>query len=427
MRERMAEMAGGTLQIDPDRLRADIDAVNRLGRLDGVPGINRVSFSEADMAGRQWLIGRLGDAGLSARMDAVGNVFGRWEVGSGPAVLAGSHLDTVPQGGPFDGSLGVCAALEAVRAMRDAGIQPKRPVEVVCTADEEGRFGGMLGSQAICGEVGPDWIASAVDEAGNRLSDALDARGLDPDGVTARPMHEIAVFLELHIEQGPVLERSGHAIGIVDAISGVFNWTVTLTGEANHSGTTPMPGRRDAFRGLADFGAAMPAILAEAGGPDSRLTVGRVALRPNFPHSIAGEAVFSIIGRDTEEAVMRQLAEACRSRLDKVAADHALDIRIAEQSWLPPTSLDASILVDLETIARRAGMDALTMSSGAGHDAQTFARHCPAGLIFVPSIAGISHAPEECTDWPDIHRGALILANAVRLYATRGPEQPNAG
>ncbi len=378
------------------------------------------------MHGREWLMRRLEDAGLSARMDAVGNVFGRWETGSGPAVLAGSHLDTVPQGGPLDGTLGVCAALEAVRALRDAGIRPKRPVEIVCTADEEGRFGGMLGSQAICGEVGPGWIASAVDEAGNRLADELARHGLDPAGVAARSTDAIGVFLELHIEQGPVLEQSGHAVGIVDAISGVFNWTVTLTGETNHSGTTPMPGRRDAFRGLADFGAAIPGILAEAGGPDTRLTVGMVALRPNFPHSIAGEAVFSIIGRDTDETVMRRLAHACRSTVDCVAKGHALGVRIAEQSWLAPTRLDPSTRGDLEAVARSVGIDALTMASGAGHDAQTFARHCPAGLLFVPSVRGISHAPEEWTDWRDIERGALLLANAIRLFATRSSEASDA-
>ncbi|HET7409236.1 MAG TPA: Zn-dependent hydrolase, partial [Paracoccaceae bacterium] len=309
-----------------------------------------------------------------------------------------------------------------VRAMRDAGIRPLRPVEVVCTADEEGRFGGMLGSQAICGEIGPDWIAAAVDDSGNRLSDALLGRGLDPNGAAARRMEDVGIFLELHVEQGPVLEQSGRAVGIVDAISGVFNWTVTLSGEANHSGTTPMPGRRDAFRGLADFGAAIPGILAEAGGPDTRLTVGMVALRPNFPHSIAGEAVFSIIGRDTDERVMRHLAETCRSVIERVSDDHSLDVRIAEQSWLAPTVLDPSVRADLEAIASACGIDAITMSSGAGHDAQTFARHCPAGLIFVPSVGGVSHSPEESTEWRDIERGTLLLANAIRRYATAEPK-----
>lgn len=414
----MSKSAIDAVAIDLDRLKSDIEAVNEIGRIAGQPGINRVSFSDADMAGRRWLMGRMEEAGLQARIDAVGNVFGRWNCGSGPVVMAGSHLDTVPQGGPLDGTLGVCAALEAVRAMKGSGIAPARPVEVVCTADEEGRFGGMLGSQVICGEVGPDWIARAVDDSGLRLAEAMRTQGLDPEAAVARDASDIAVFLELHIEQGPVLARADVPIGIVDAISGVFNWTVTLTGEANHSGTTPMDGRRDAFRGLADFGAAMPAILARAGGPETRLTVGKVALDPNFPHSIAGAAVFSVIGRDVDEAVMRTLAEACRAEIREAADRNGLGSDIAEQSWLPPTRLDDAVAGTLIEITRRSGLEARMMASGAGHDVQTFARHCPAGLIFVPSIGGISHAPAERTDWADIERGANVLTRAIAAFAT---------
>jgi N-carbamoyl-L-amino-acid hydrolase len=407
----------GELTIDLDRLKSDTETVNSIGRIEGQPGINRISFSDADMAGRRWLMDRMTDAGLEAWMDTVGNVFGRWPAASGPAVWAGSHLDTVPQGGPFDGTLGVCAALEAVRTMKDAGIEPARPIEVVCTADEEGRFGGMLGSQAICGEVGPEWIADAVDDMGTPLPEAMRAQGLDPDVPARRDVSDIAVFLELHIEQGPVLERTGTPIGVVDAISGVFNWATTLTGEANHSGTTPMDYRRDAFRGLADFGATIPRILTDAGGPDTRLTVGKVALEPNFPHSIAGKATFSLIGRDVEEAVMRALAEACRREIESAAETHGLDVEIAEQSWLPPVRLDRVVTERLVDIAAQSGIDARIMSSGAGHDVQTFARHCPAGLIFVPSVGGISHAPGEWTHWEDVERGANLLARTIAAFS----------
>jgi len=406
-----------TLRIDSARLRNDIEAVNAIGVIEGVPGINRVSFSDADMAGRRWLMDRMSDAGLDSRMDANGNVFGRWPAGAGPVVMSGSHLDSVPQGGPLDGTLGVLAALEAVRAMKDAGLSPVRPIEVVCTADEEGRFGGMLGSQAICGEVGPDWIARAVDDTGMPLSQAMLAQGLDPRATVARDPADIAVFLELHVEQGPVLEQAGLPVGIVDAISGVFNWTVTLTGAANHSGTTPMDCRRDAFRGLADFGAAIPSILDSAGAEDTRLTVGKVTLDPNFPHSIAGRATFSIIGRDVDESVMRALADSCRDAIDAAAGTHGLDVEIAEQSWLPPTRLDPAVADRLTEIARQAGLNSRIMPSGAGHDVQTFARHCPAGLIFVPSVGGISHAPDEWTAWDDIEHGATLLARAIAAYA----------
>ena len=417
MAENGTEKAAAALAIDAGRLRADLEAVNGIGRAEGRPGINRVSFSDADMGGRRWLIGRLQEAGLAARMDAVGNVFGRWEAGGGPAVWAGSHLDTVPDGGPLDGALGVVAALEAVRSMKEAGLEPARPVEVVCTADEEGRFGGMLGSQAICGEVGPDWVGRAVDERGVRLADAMRAQGLDPAAPVGRDMGDVALFLELHVEQGPVLERSGQQVGIAGAVSGVFNWAVRLTGEATHSGTTPMDLRRDAFRGLADFGAAIGGILARAGGPDTRMTVGRVELRPNFPHSIAGEARFSIIGRDTDEGVMRALAAASREALERAAAAHGLELAVEERSWLPPTPLDPDVADRLERLARASGMSARRMPSGAGHDAQTYARHGPAGLIFVPSVGGVSHAPDEWTEWEDVERGATLLARAIAASA----------
>jgi N-carbamoyl-L-amino-acid hydrolase len=306
--------------------------------------------------------------------------------------------------------------------MKGAGIAPVRPVEVVCTADEEGRFGGMFGSQAICGEVGPDWIEAAVDDTGVRLADAMRAQGFDPAGVAARDPREIAVFLELHVEQGPVLEKAGIPAGIVSAVSGVFNWTVTLSGEANHSGTTPMELRRDAFRGLADFGAAIPSILAQAGGPDTRLTVGKLELSPNFPHSIAGKAVFSIIGRDIEEARMKALAEACRGEIARAAGAHGLGVTIAQQSWLPPAPLDPGVVQRLADIAKSSGVPAQIMPSGAGHDAQTFSRHCPAGLIFVPSIGGISHSPNEDTEWSDVEQGANLLARAIADFAINGLE-----
>lgn len=419
MPETPRDSAIDNLAIDLARLQADLAAVNRIGTIEGLPGINRVSFSDADMAGRRWLMQRLEQAGLVARMDAVGNVFGRWEVGEGPAVLAGSHLDSVPMGGPFDGALGVLAALEGVRAMMEAGLRPARPVEVVCTADEEGRFGGMLGSQAICGQVSPAWIEAAVDEAGVRLADALRAQGLDPGaaGAAARDPAGIAAFLELHVEQGPVLERAGEAAGIVDVVSGVFNWTVTLTGEANHSGSTPMDMRRDAFRGLAAFGAAIDGILARAGTGQAKLTVGKVALAPNFPHTIPGMAEFSITGRDVDEAAMRALAEACRDGIGRAAEAHGLGVEIREQGWLAPVALDAGLGEMLRDEAARLGYACRTMPSGGGHDAQTFASVTRSGLIFVPSVGGISHAPEERTEWADVERGATLLARGMARLA----------
>ncbi len=409
------------MRIDLGRLQRDIEAVNALGREAGRPGINRISFSAADMAGRRWLMGRLEAAGLRARMDAVGNVTGRWEVGSGPAVLAGSHLDTVPDGGPFDGTLGVCAALEAVRAMQDAGLAPARPVEVVCTADEEGRFGGMLGSEALCGLLAPGWIERAVADDGIRLWDAMTARGLRPGEAAsaARDPADIAVFLELHVEQGPVLEAAGDHVAIATGASGCFNWTITLDGVANHSGTTPMDRRRDALRGLAAFAHGLDDVIAAAGGAATRLTVGRVALEPNFPHSIAGRATFSLIGRDPDRAVMCAVADACRDTLERAAHAHGLGLEVVEASWLDPQRLDAGVAGVLEGEAAALGLRYRRMVSGAGHDAQTFARVVPSGLMFCPSVGGISHAPAEWTEWADVERAANLLARAIARFALR--------
>jgi N-carbamoyl-L-amino-acid hydrolase len=409
-----------TLSIDLDRLRADMLELARIGTIAGRPGINRPSFSDADMEGRRHFMNRAAEAGLDVAMDVVGNVIARWSVGTGAPVLAGSHLDTVPDGGVYDGTLGCCAALEAVRVMRSAGASPTRPIEVVATADEEGRFGGMLGSQALTGTVDPAWLERAADADGVRLIDAMHAQSLVPEryAEVARAPGSVHAFLELHIEQGPILERDRVEIGIATGASGVFNWTVTLTGVANHSGTTPMELRRDAFVGMTAFASRIPVIVADVGGKQTRVTVGKVALEPDFPHTIPGKATFSIIGRDTDVAVMRAVAEACRQALAEAAGANGLELAIGEESWLDPVQLDAELVERLARTSRRLGYKTTTMPSGAGHDAQTMQQLCPAGLIFVPSTGGISHAPEEHTSWPDVERGANLVLHGLIDLAT---------
>ncbi len=405
--------------IDPQRLAARLAAVNRFGALPGEPGVHRLSFSAADMAARRWLIDEMRKLGLAARMDAVGNVIGRWEptpaAAARPAVLLGSHLDSVPRGGPLDGALGVIAALECVQALRDAGIRPAAPIEVVATSEEEGRFGGMLGAQAMAGLVDADWFDSAVDDSGQPLREALRGAGLDPGDYPSarRDPAQVAAFLELHIEQGPVLDRAGAPVGIVEGISGVFNWAVALRGEANHAGTTPMDLRRDAFRGLADFAAAIPQLIAATGTPASRLTVGQVELQPNFAHTVPGGCDFTLIGRDTDEAVMRALADACRARLRAAADDHGLQLSLHEASWLAPTPCSAQIVAAFTRQARKLGLRAVHMPSGAGHDTQMMARLTRAGMIFVPSAGGISHAPEEFTAPEHIEAGCTLLLHTL--------------
>ncbi len=355
-------------------------------------------------------------------MDAAGNLSGLWRTGEGPAIMVGSHLDTVPMGGFFDGALGVAAAMECVRTLKDAGIAPPCPIEVIVTAEEEGRFGGMLGSQALAGRVDPDWFRSARDEGGTTLIEAMRAQGLDPDAVgsAARDPASVKAFLELHIEQGPVLETEGLAIGIVEAISGVFKWSVTLLGVANHAGTTPMNLRHDAFIGLVEFAHRIPAIIAETGTDQSRVTIGSVEIEPNHPHTIPGKAIFSLIGRDTSLDVMKAIAHAARQHLEEVAGSGGLDLTIEEQSWLDPKPCDPGIVTTFRRQAEKLGLPHRVMPSGAGHDTQFMAELTRAGLIFVPSIGGVSHAPEEDTAWPDIEAGAnLLLHTLVDLAGER--------
>ncbi|WP_291749579.1 Zn-dependent hydrolase [Bauldia sp.] len=409
------------LTINRDRLRAEMEDLGEIGRTEGVPGINRPGFSDADMAARAFMADRMKALGLLVSMDAVGNLSGLWKTGEGPAVMVGSHLDTVPMGGFYDGALGVAAAMECVRALMDAGVTPPCPIEVIATAEEEGRFGGMLGSQALAGAVDPAWLETAVDEDGTRLVDAMTAHGLVPGAyeTARRNPDSVKAFLELHIEQGPVLEAEGIPIGIVEGISGVFKWSVRLTGVANHAGTTPMDLRKDAFVGLVDFARQIPAIIAGAGTDQSRVTIGAVELKPNHPHTIPGEAVFTLIGRDISPDVMRALADASRRTLEAVAARFGLGLAIDEQSWLDPKPCDREVIAAFARQAERLGLAYKVMPSGAGHDTQFMADLTRAGLIFVPSIGGISHAPEEETAWSDIEAGVNLLLNTITDLAAR--------
>ena len=415
MAERKLTASPAQPAVDLERLKARVTALARIGADPSGQGVHRPSFSAADMEARQWLREQMDSIGLHSRMDAVGNVIGRWDVGEGPAVLLGSHLDSVPHGGAFDGALGVVTALECVETLMDCGIEPAAPLEVIGTSEEEGRFGGMLGAQAMAGTVPEAWFYETVDDQGVKLVDAMRRAGLDPEAYRSARCDPSAVkaFLELHIEQGPVLDRSSRPVGIVEGISGVFNWVVTMSGAANHAGTTPMELRQDAFRGLADFAAEVPAILAQHGTTASRLTVGKVDLEPNFPHTVPGRAEFSIVGRDMDEDVMTDLAKACRAALAAAAQRNSLTMEISETSWLSPTPCHADIIAAFERQAAALGLAAPVMPSGAGHDTQVMAQLTKAGMIFVASRGGVSHAPDEHSDWSDIEAGTNLLLHTL--------------
>ena len=408
--------------IELDRLRADLLDLSRIGHTPS-GGVSRVAFTHADMQARRWLIGRIEDAGGTARIDGAGNVIGRWFESDQPAVVLGSHIDSVVNGGLFDGALGVLAGLECARALRAANLQPGRPLELVAFADEEGRFGGMFGVQAYCGMVTPDWLENATDPDGMRLWDAMSAHGFDPMAAldAARRPEDMHAFLELHVEQGPVLEAEKRRIGVVEGISGIFKWVVHLLGRANHAGTAPMHLRSDAFSGLATFAHEIPRILDEEGSLGSRLTIGKVELLPGNPHTVPGEAVFSLVGRDIDPETLRRLSDACRRVLSAIARRKGLRFEYRELSWLEPRRCHPEVIDAFDRAARGLGHDPLHMPSGAGHDTQFMAEFGRAGMIFVPSVGGISHAPDELTHWADVEAGAQVLFRAVAEFLGVNP------
>ncbi|MET0044918.1 MAG: Zn-dependent hydrolase, partial [Candidatus Thiodiazotropha sp. 6PLUC3] len=278
------------LRINFERLKQNLDDLSNIGR-EKDHGIYRMAFSDGDMEARRWLSQQIESAGLSLYQDGAANLGARlnW-TDDRPVVMTGSHIDTVPGAGHLDGALGVICGLEALRVLHEQNVSLSSPVELVAFSDEEGRFGGLLGSQSLCGLLTPEAILAAEDLNGIRLTEAMQQQGLNAmDALSAqRDPGSIKAFLELHIEQGPVLDRQGMQIGAVDAITGLFKWNVRLIGTANHAGTTPMEMRQDAFQGLAEFASQVDRVLEEHGSPRSRTTIGRVELFPGAANVVPG-------------------------------------------------------------------------------------------------------------------------------------------
>ena len=403
------------LRIDAERLHADLAALAEIGRGEE-PGLHRMAFSEGDVAGRAWFTERLRAAELEPRIDGAANLgarlAGREEL---PAVMTGSHLDTVPGAGQLDGALGVVCGLEALRVIQEADLGLRRPIELVSFSDEEGRFGGMLGSQAMSGKLTPEAIEQARDLDGTSLADAMSARGhraLDALSAEREPS-SLHAYVELHIEQGPVLEQAGRPIGLVDAITGLFRWEVRLMGEANHAGTTPMTLRRDAFQGLAEFAAEVDRVLEENGSLRSRATIGRIDLVPGAANVVPGEARFSIDVRDTDATVLVGLFGAFRRALSAIARRRDLRFEYTLVSEIEPVQCDERVMEAIRGACATFEIDPLPMPSGAAHDAQMIAAIAPAGMIFVPSRGGRSHSAAEWTSPADIERGANVLLHTL--------------
>lgn len=403
------------LHINQERLKADIESLSAIGR-EADHGIYRMAFSPGDMAGRAWFKQQISDAGLKLYEDGAANIYGRLNWHDDQAsVMTGSHLDTVPGAGPLDGALGVLSGLEALRRMKEENIRLQRPMEVVAFSDEEGRFGGMFGSQAVTGRLTPESIHKAIDLDGVSLSDAMKAVGYDAMEAlhVRRQTDAIYAYVELHIEQGPILDQMGFSVGVVDAITGLFKWDVSLIGTPNHAGTTPMHMRNDAFGGLAEFHTQIQRLLEENGSERSVATVGRVSLFPGAANVVPGRVDFTLEVRDTEQSVLDELQGAFRRALSAIARRRNLMFEFKVLSEIKPVKCSSGLVDDIRRVADDLKIPNLRMASGAAHDAQMLAGITRAAMVFVPSKGGRSHSAAEWTDMRDIARGADVLLNTL--------------
>lgn len=403
-----------SLRVDFARLQNDLLELGKIGENEQ-GGLYRMGFSEADMEARRWLRQRLDQASIPSEMDGAGNVLGRLHENGKPAVVIGSHLDSVPNAGKLDGALGVLVGLECLRRIQEEKIETRLPVELVAFSDEEGRFGGLFGSQALTGDLNPHTIMQARDLSGTTLIEAMRSHGLDAMRAleARRDPQSIAAFMELHIEQGPVLDETGTSIGIVEEITGLFKWSCRLVGTANHAGTTPMHMRRDPFMGLAEFADEIPRILEEHGSGQSRATIGKVDLSPGVANTIPGEVTFSLDVRDIDPEHLEELHNGFRRVLSTIARRRSLMFQFEILSRVEPVPCAEGVVEIIEAATRRLSIPSIRMPSGAAHDSQIMSHLAPVGMIFVPSKDGVSHSPAEWTAWDHIEQGANVALQSV--------------
>ena len=348
------------------------------------------------------------DAGLKTRRDAVGNIWGRVE-GTGKSIVTGSHIDTVRRGGRLDGALGIVAGLTAVEALLKEKGKPRRPLEVVAICEEEGsRFAtNFWGSSAIIG---------AIDKPEAAIAEAMRERGLDPARVSTAARDDIDTFIELHIEQGAVLESSGKSLAVVSAIVGTAHLEMTVTGRPDHAGTTPMELRQDALAGAAAMIQAIESIARSLGRP-AVATVGRLRVEPDQVNVVPGKVVFTVDLRHSDLGGRRALEERVRSLCGTISQERRLGLTIRTLQEKPPVAMHPDVRALLARAAQECGVQAAEMVSGAGHDAQILAARCKVGMLFVPSIDGRSHCPEEATSPEHLELGTTVLRKALELLA----------
>jgi allantoate deiminase len=386
-------------------------------------GVARLSFTPEERVAKDLVASYMREAGLSVREDAVGNLFGRREGRDpdAPAVLVGSHGDSVRNGGDFDGPLGVLGGIEVIQTMGEGGVETERPVEVVAFTDEEGaRFSlGMIGSRALTGELSQEDLRHE-DQNGVSIAEAMRSAGLDPAriGEAARSSDSLAAYLELHIEQGKVLEREDLPVGVVTGIAGPVWLRLSLSGEAGHAGTTPMGARRDALAAAAEV---VGIIEEEAAATGSTVgTVGQIGARPGGINIIPGRVELSLDLRDIDEATRDGVEGRIRERAGAACGRRGIGLELEGIQRLPPAPCSAEIRAAIAAACEGEGIRPFSLPSGAGHDGMHVAALCPMGMIFVRSRDGISHNPKEWSSPEDCEAGCKVLYSAVLDVSGRG-------
>ncbi len=393
-----------------------------LGQFGALPGggTNRLALSDADRAARDWTVQQMRALDMDVEIDAIGNVFATYAgTADLPPVATGSHIDTVRTGGLYDGNYGVLAGLEVVAALRDAGVRTRRPLQVAFFTNEEGaRFQpDMLGSLVHVGGMPlAEALASVAVDDGATLGDELARIGYAGPAPVGAP--RVDSFFELHIEQGPVLDREGIAIGVVEGVQGICWMELSFSGHSNHAGTTPMALRCDAGMAAMRCAAFVHELVARYGGRQLG-TVGAVTLQPNLINVIPSRAVMTVDLRNTDGALLHAAQAEMLAHARRVAAEHGVQFSHRQLADFAPVQFDAALIDSVERHARAAGLSTLRMPSGAGHDAQMLARVCPTAMVFVPSARGLSHNVREHTDAQQIEQGANVLLQVMLERANR--------
>jgi N-carbamoyl-L-amino-acid hydrolase len=407
------------LRVDGARLRANLEALSMFGRPSGgsfADGVTRLGYSEVDVQGREYVTGLMRSAGLRPRIDAAGNIFAHRDGSDATLapILFGSHIDSVPTGGNFDGDLGSLAAIETIRRLTEARVTTRRPLEVVVWANEEGGAyqPSLGGSRLVVGKLGEGELDAVVNGVTKR--DAMSRIGGRADRLAEAqiPKGHYAAYVELHIEQGGNLDRDRINLGVVEGIVTVDRYEVTIDGFANHAGTTPMSERHDALLAAAHLTVAVNEIVKAQPGRQVG-TVGKLEVTPNAPNVVPGRVRLTVELRDLAAATLTRLADAIQARARDIATATGTTMAFRQINHNEGASADPLVQRAIERAADSLGFSRARMPSGAGHDAQMAALLCPMGMIFVPSVGGVSHSPKELTSWDDCANGANALLHTV--------------